>query len=384
MAPPVEYGGGGDGARVGSPGAGFEQACAIIADDKAAASAAKAAMDRLDGKKYGGYVEVTLLGAKGVPYDKSMFSMLTKAPRGEVRLLYKNQEAADPLEFEVQCDAAKRHDPSKATVAFDDLANREPEFWRALERNKEPAGELRLGVWFATKRADAEPQGLAPLARPPQGRGVIDLTVHSAAGLRAANAGGMFGGMFGGDKVDSDPYVVVKNLEGDHESEHVPKTLSPEWNFRVKAAIPDVARNVLVAVYSKASMFGSPTCLGAVVLKPKLLANKSVKGEFKVLKYGGARDALGTMTVSVFIGARPRAEDLAATKKQVEDGEVQREMHAGEDGEADDGVGADDEDDEGFASSIFTCARDASAEAKGEVKDEALGAIKDLVLGLLG
>lgn len=239
-------------------------------------------------------------------------------------------------------------------------------------------------MWFATKRADAEPQGLAPLARPPQGRGVIDLTVHSAAGLRAANAGGMFGGMFGGDKVDSDPYVVVKNLEGDHESEHVPKTLSPEWNFRVKAAIPDVARNVLVAVYSKASMFGSPTCLGAVVLKPKLLANKSVKGEFKVLKYGGARDALGTMTVSVFIGARPRAEDLAATKKQVEDGEVQREMHAGEDGEADDGVGADDEDDEGFASSIFTCARDASAEAKGEVKDEALGAIKDLVLGLLG
>lgn len=103
MAPPVEYGGGGDGARVGSPGAGFEQACAIIADDKAAASAAKAAMDRLDGKKYGGYVEVTLLGAKGVPYDKSMFSMLTKAPRGEVRLLYKNQEVG-MFEIDPACD----------------------------------------------------------------------------------------------------------------------------------------------------------------------------------------------------------------------------------------------------------------------------------------
>ncbi|KAH8096218.1 hypothetical protein JL720_3575 [Aureococcus anophagefferens] len=308
MAPPVEYGGGGDGARVGSPGAGFEQACAIIADDKAAASAAKAAMDRLDGKKYGGYVEVTLLGAKGVPYDKSMFSMLTKAPRGEVRLLYKNQEVG-MFEIDPACD-------------------------------KTSGGKITAAA-----------SSTSPCTRP--------------AGLRAANAGGMFGGMFGGDKVDSDPYVVVKNLEGDHESEHVPKTLSPEWNFRVKAAIPDVARNVLVAVYSKASMFGSPTCLGAVVLKPKLLANKSVKGEFKVLKYGGARDALGTMTVSVFIGARPRAEDLAATKKQVEDGEVQQERCTpGKTGKRTTG--------------------DASAEAKGEVKDEALGAIKDLVLGLLG
>lgn len=291
---------------------------------------------RHDAKAYGGYAEVTLLMCKDVPYPTSMFSSPiveagvwykgacvgtfqpgpkeVKPSGGRLKIISKTSRPTVSLWLSgeddglVEVRVGTRGSPSSSIqVRLFDYANFNVEAWFDMLQNQQPGGKIQIGVWFAPKHPIEDPPtspGLLARTATVSGNSVVQLSVHSAEGLVAAATAGVFSSK----KTHSNPFVVVRGLVGDNpETDVVKKSCDPVWDFDCVGYVPQSVHEILLDVKHKGTLTTPTKSIGRVALSVNALLNSCVSGDFPLETTDECPDASGTLKITIFIGARPRA-----------------------------------------------------------------------------